>query len=115
MLSGLLSSLENALNAMMAAYDGNCKNGECMSSYVSQLSKPVLQILGITSRAGGVDPRSINMGPHSDQPMMATPQAPVHARLQHGAQGYNAFPSFQDIAAGLAAAGELPLQSSLIS
>ncbi len=55
------------------------------------------------------------MGPHSDQPMMATPQAPVHARLQHGAQGYNAFPSFQDIAAGLAAAGELPLQSSLIS
>ncbi len=66
----------------------------------------IMQILGITSRAGGVDPRSINMGPHSDQPMMATPQAPVHARPQHGAQGYNAFPSFQDIAAGLAGAGE---------
>ena len=56
------------------------------------------------------------MGPHSDQPMMATPQAPVHARPQHGAQGYNAFPSFQDIAAGLAAAGKpVPIFSILVA
>ena len=54
------------------------------------------------------------MASHSEQAMLATPQAPAHAHPQHGTQaGFNAFPSFQDIAAGLAAAGESLPQSLL--
>lgn len=47
------------------------------------------------------------MTPHPDQAVLATPQMPVHARSQHGTQSLNAFPSSQEFAAGLTAAGEL--------
>lgn len=65
----------------------------------------ILQILGITSRAGSTNARSMHMQPQLEQTMLATPQAPVHARPQHGTHSLSGLPSLQEIAAGLAAAG----------
>ena len=61
----------------------------------------MLQILGITSRAAGADVRSAHMQPQPDMAIM-TPQAPVHARMQHADHSLAGLDPFQEMAAGLA-------------
>lgn len=48
------------------------------------------------------------MQPHPDPAMVSTPQAPVHARMQHGE---HSLPSFQEMAAGLTGGRDFQLHS----